>query len=204
MTKVTLYEFEPTRSKKCRWALLEAELEYESIGNSPQIIGSEELRKVHPLGKLPAAMIDGRPLFESSAIVTAIADLVPDRNLVAKPGTWERNLHDQWTSFATSELEMWAWSGMLNTHDFLLPKEQHVPAVIARMEMLFKRGARALEGFLDAVDYLIENRFTVTDIIVGYAVNLGREIGFLGNEFTNLHAYLDRLYDRQHCTLSRP
>ncbi len=204
MANVTLYEYEPTRSKKCRWALLEAGLEYESIGNSPQIIGSEELRKVHPLGKLPAAKIDGKPLFESSAIVTAVADLVPERNLIAKPGSWERHLHDQWTCFAASELEAWAWSGMLNTHDFLLPKEQHVPAVIGQMKTLFQRGAGALETYLGAADYMIGDRFTVTDIIVGYALNLGRGIGFLDDGFTHLHAYLDRLYDRQHCTLSRP
>ncbi len=92
---IKLFELGPTRSARCRWTLLEAGLEYESIGNRPDIIGSEELRKVHPLGKLPAAIIDGRPLFESAAISTAIADLVPEKDLVAKPGTWSRALHDQ-------------------------------------------------------------------------------------------------------------
>ena len=61
------------------WTLLEAGLPYESVGNVAEIIGSEELKKIHPLGKLPAAVIDGRPLFESAAIATAIADLVPER-----------------------------------------------------------------------------------------------------------------------------
>ena len=84
---IKLFELGPTRSARCRWTLLEAGLEYESIGNRPDIIGSEELRKVHPLGKLPAAIIEGRPLFESAAISTAIADLVPEKDLVAKPGT---------------------------------------------------------------------------------------------------------------------
>ena len=44
---------------------------------------------------LAFAVIDGRLLFESSAIVTAVVDLAPDRNLIAKPGTWERLLHAQ-------------------------------------------------------------------------------------------------------------
>src|SRR6266498_1388970 len=112
---IKLFELGPTRSARCRWTLLEAGLEYESIGNRPDIIGSEELRKVHPLGKLPAAIIDGRPLFESAAISTAIADLVPEKDLVAKPGTWSRALHDQWVCFALTEMEPWVSSTELNS-----------------------------------------------------------------------------------------
>lgn len=67
MPDIKLYELGPTRSARCRWTLLEAGLEYESVGNDPGIIGSEELKRVHPLGKLPAAIIDGKPLFESAA-----------------------------------------------------------------------------------------------------------------------------------------
>lgn len=93
MATVTLYEYEPSRSLKPRWALLEAGLDYESVGNSMEVLGSAELLKVQPLGKVPAAIIDGNPLFESSAIVAAIADLVPDCNLIAKPGTWVTSIY---------------------------------------------------------------------------------------------------------------
>lgn len=93
MPEIKLYELGPTRSARCRWALLEAGLEYESVGNDPSIIGSDELRDVHPLGKLPAAIIDGKPLFESAAIATAVADLVPEKELIAPPGSWSRALH---------------------------------------------------------------------------------------------------------------
>lgn len=82
MTKpdIRLFELGPTRSARVRWALLEAGLEFESIGNEVSIIGSDELRAVHPLGKLPAILIDDQPLFESGAILTAIADLVRKSN----------------------------------------------------------------------------------------------------------------------------
>ena len=202
MADIKLYEFTPTRSSKPRWALLEAGLEYESLGNDPGAIGSEELLKIHPLGKLPGAIIDGKPLFESSAIVTAVADLVPEKNLVGKPGTWERTLHDQWTCYALTELEMWAWGGMLNTLDFLMPKEQQVPEVVPQTAALFKRGASGLERALGESAYVLGDRFTVTDIIVGYALNLGRGMNFLDAEFANTNAYLDRLLGREHCTLA--
>ena len=199
---IKLFELGPTRSARCRWTLLEAGLEYESIGNRPDIIGSEELRKVHPLGKLPAAIIDGRPLFESAAISTAIADLVPEKDLVAKPGTWSRALHDQWVCFALTEMEPWVSSTELNSLDFVLPKDQHVPAIIQQNSMMFRRSAAALEEVLGTTAYLVEGRFTVTDIIVGYTINFGHEQGLV-SVFPNLMAYLKRLYQREHCTLVR-
>ena len=202
MPSITLYELGPTRSARCRWTLLEAGLEYESIGNTPDTIGSEALKKIHPLGKLPAAIIDGKPLFESAAIATAIADLVPERELVARPGTWPRTLHDQWCYFALTEMEAWAWSSELNSNDFVIPEEQQVPAIIEQNSMLYKRGATALDTVLAETSYLIEDRFTVTDIIVGYTLIFGQEQGLL-HEFPNLLAYLGRLHEREHCTLPR-
>lgn len=203
MTEIKLYEWAPTRSQKCRWALLEAGLDYESLGNDMKILSSDELLRAQPLGKVPAAIIEGKPLFESSAIVTAVADLAPAKGLIGRPGTWERTLHDQWTSFAATELEMWAWSAMLNTWEFFLPQEQRVPAIVPQLKELFTRGAGALEAHLANTDYMIGDRFSVTDIIVGYAANLGRNVGFLQDGLARTNAYVNRLYAREHCTLRR-
>ena len=130
--QIVLYELDPTRSARCRWVLREAGLDFESRGNSPGIFESEELRNVHPLRKLPAVIIDGKPLFESSAICTAIADLVPERNLIGRPGTWSRALHNQWTSFVLTELESWLWSTELNTdkQGFLMPLDEQFPEIV--------------------------------------------------------------------------
>lgn len=200
MPSIKLFELGPTRSARVRWTLLEAGLEYESIGNRVDIIGSEELRKVHPLGKLPAAIIDGKPLFESAAIASAIADLVPEKNLIAKPGTWSRYLHYQWVCFALTEMEAHVQSTEINSIDFVIPESQHVPGIIEQNSMMFKRGAAALNTVLGESDYLIEDRFSVTDIIVGYTVAWGQEQGLLSG-FPNLLAYLERLLEREHCTL---
>lgn len=200
MPSIKLFELGPTRSARVRWTLLEAGLEYESIGNRVDIIGSEEVRKVHPLGKLPAAIIDGKPLFESAAIATAIADLVPEKDLIAKPGTWSRYLHYQWVCFALTEMEAHVQSTEINSIDFVIPESQHVPGIIEQNSMMFKRGAAALNTVLGKSDYLIEDRFSVTDIIVGYTVAWGQEQGLLSG-FPNLVAYLERLLEREHCTL---
>lgn len=200
---IKLYELGPTRSSRCRWTLLEAGLEYESIGNDPAVIGSDELKRLHPLGKLPAAVIDGRPLFESAAIAAAIADLVPDKALIARPGTWSRTLHDQWVLFALTELEPWAWSAELNTSDFVIPRDQHVAAIIPQNERLYRKSAAALDSVLAVTPYLVDGRFTVADVIVGYTVAFGEELGWI-SDLPNLAAYLSRLREREHCTLPAP
>lgn len=202
MPEIKLFELGPTRSSRVRWTLFEAGLEYESIGNTVDVFKSEELRRVHPLGKLPAAIIEGRPLFESGAIVTAIADLVPERRLVPEHGTWSRNLHYQWMCFALTEMEALLQSSEINSIDFVLPKEQHVEQIVDQNSMLFRKGAAVLERELDGKEYLLDDRFSVTDIFVSYTVSWGFEDGLL-DEHPNLRAYLDRLLAREHCTLEQ-
>ncbi len=201
MPRIQLYEYAPTRSVRCRWTLAEAGLEYESLGNARDVFGSDELRSIQPLGKLPAAVIDGRPLFESAAICTAIADLVPGRELVGPPGSWSRALHDQWVSFGLTEMECWLWSTELNTFDFSLSDEERVPEVARPNRVLFRRSAAVLDAVLADADYLVDDRFTVTDIIVGHIVDWARSDGVLGG-FEHLEAYLARLRAREHCALS--
>jgi glutathione S-transferase len=202
MPHIQLYELGPTRSARCRWALLEAGLAYESIGNAPAIIGSEELKRVHPLGKLPAAVIDGRPLFESAAICAAIADLVPERQLIPPPGSWSRSLHEQWVLFALTEMEAWVWTAELNTLEYVFPKARHVPAIVPQCRELYRKSAAALDAHLAEHAYLIEDRFTVADIIVGYSVNFGQEFNW-AEGYPHLLDWLERLHGREHCTLER-
>ena len=196
--RIQLFEFGPTRSARCRWILQEADLPFESIDRGPEAIGSDELKAVHPLGKLPAAIIDGEPLFESTAITTAIADLVPEQGLIGASGTRARALHDQWTSYALAELDAWSWSSAINT--FVLPEEERLDNVHEQNRELFRRAAKVLDEFLSDVDYLVDNRFSATDVNVGYAINAGRSRGWLDG-FDHLNAYLDRLIARPACPL---
>jgi glutathione S-transferase len=196
---IRLYEYGPTRSARCRWTFLELGIDFESI-SSRELIGSPELLKVHPLGKLPALEVDGKPLFESAAICTWAADQHPEKGLIGKPGSWERALHDQWTAFILSELEAYLWSNA--KHTWFYPEEKRVPAVLEGNNVEIGNAIRALEGHLEKHDYLVADSFSVTDIIAGYAVNWANKSSHL-SEAPKTSAYLDRLYEREHCPLSR-
>ena len=195
---ITLYEYGPTRSARCRWTLLEAGLAFDSMSGR-ELVHSKELTAVHPQGKLPAALIDGKPLFESAAISTFIADQVPRAGLIAPAGSYARGLHDQWVCFALTEMEAHLWSTARNS--FVYAEDQRVTAIYGQNETEFRRSADVLEGALLDAEYLVGNRFSVTDIIVSYTVNWARRQGWLDGS-PNLQTYLQRLFERPHCTLN--
>ncbi len=197
--EVILYGTGFNRSARCQWTLEEAGIAYTAVGRR-ELARGDDLRRYHPLGKIPAAVVDGRPLFESAAICTYIADRAPAVNLVARPGTFARAEHDQWVAFCLSEMESWLWNSAVNL--FVLPEEERVSAGLEQNVTMFKRSAAVLEAHLGRNDYLVENRFTVADIIVGWCINWARRLGYLG-ECPALGRYLERLLARPLCALAR-
>ncbi len=71
------------------------------------------------------------------------------------------------------------------------------------MKKHFQRGAQAVEDHLADHSFMVEDRFSATDINVGYAVHLGQFAGFLEDRFVNLQDYLGRLREREHCTFAQ-
>lgn len=196
---VTLYESGTSRSARCRWTLLEAGIPFEPIAKK-DLEGRDALLAVHPLGKTPVVLIDGKPLFESAAICSYLADQAPDANLIAAPGSWARGQHDQWTAFVLTEMEAWLWNTAVN--QFVLPEEQRISAGFEQNTMMFQRSASVLNDVLSSRDYLVEDRFTATDIIVSWTVNWGRRQGLI-DDLPGLRRYLDRLFERPHCALAK-
>ncbi len=194
---ITLYEYTPSRSKQVRWTLLELGLEFHAI-EGRDILHSDELKRVNPMGKVPVVVIDGNPLFEAAAICTYLADLVPEKGLIDAAGTYERALHNQWLSFSLTELEAYVWSNARNT--FVLPEEQRITALFEQNNKAYLHAAKVLDKVLEGTDYLVRNQFSVTDILVGFTLNWGSLMGLL-EQSPNLQKYLSRLKERPHCTL---
>jgi len=194
---ITLYEYGPSRSKQARWTLQELGLEFQSV-EGLELLHSDVLNQVNPMGKVPAVVIDGEPLFEAAAICTYLADLVPEKGLIAASGTQERALHLQWVSFALTELEAYVWSNARNT--FVLPEEKRITALFEQNNKAFVHAAKVLDKVLESTDFLVDNKFSVADILVGFTLNWGNMMGLL-EQTPNLQKYLDRLKERPHCTL---
>lgn len=190
-----LYEFAVTRSSRVRFTLLELGLKFESV-EGPETFGHPDVAAIHPLSKLPAFRDNGRPLFESAAICTWLADSHPEGRLIAPSGQWSRALHDQWTAFALTEIEAFLWHTARNL--FILPEAERLPIVFPQNEAAAKNGLGVIDAEMKGKDWLIENRFSVTDIIMGYAVGWAYFLG-MTKGMTHLNAYVERMLARPHC-----
>ncbi len=197
---ITLYELQPTRSARVRWTLLELGVPFESV-EGPEVFAMPELAAIHPLSKLPALCDAGRPLFESAAICNWLADSHPRAGLVAPSGTWARALHDQWVAFTLSEIEAFIWHTARNL--FVLPEEERIPAVFPQNEAAAKRGLAVLDNQLRDKEWLVEDRFSLTDIFAGYAACWAQWQGMIA-DLPNITAYVERLQARPHCTYQQP
>lgn len=192
---ITLYGVDFARSARCRWTLRELELPFTEI-NDGSLIGGDVLRAIHPQAKVPAIVIDGAALFESAAICTYLCDLVPDKRLIAAPGTRTRALHDQWVSFAQSEIEAYLWSNA--KHESFYPEEKRIPAVIEGNNEEIASGLAVFDKVLGDAEFLVDGRFSVTDIITGWTLNWARRQGRLAG-YDHIGAYVQRLLARDNC-----
>jgi glutathione S-transferase len=196
--EISLYGSSGSRSARCLWALNELQLEYEHIDESG-LIGSDKLRQFHPQSKIPAAIVDGVVLFESSAICNYLCDVNSESGLIPLSSTPQRAIHDQWVSFAQSEIEAYLWSNI--KHRMLYPEERRVPNVIEQNNIEIHSGLKVLDAALTDSDYLLGSDFQVTDIIVGWTVNWARRSGVMG-DYPKLVSYNRRLLERKHCVLN--
>lgn len=196
--EIKLYGVGRTRSARCLWTAHELGLPVEFVDDGT-LIRSDKLRAWQPLAKLPVALIDGTPVFESAAICTYFCDLMPDQSLLAAPGTLARAQHDQWTSFALTELEAYLW---LNAkHGSMYPEDRRVPDVIPQNDAEIALALEVLDSALAGRKYLLGAEFSVTDIIVGWTINWARRTGHL-DAYANLQAYVRRLLARPLCQLN--
>jgi glutathione S-transferase len=173
------------RPIRVAWTLEELGEPYELIVISREEGSSEEHRARHPLGRVPVLESDDGFVFESAAICLHLADLHPAAGLIPTLGSHGRALVYQWTCFAPAELEpalIDAWS---------LAESDPERAEKARKK--FDARAEAIAGALGEHEFLVEDRFTVADVLVGTALAFTRPMGIMDEIPQSLQSYIARL-----------
>jgi glutathione S-transferase len=171
-----------TRSSRVLWLLEELGVPYElteirgAQRRSPEHLGR------HPLGRVPALELgDGTTMFESAAMCLQLADLHPERGLIAPLGSSERALVYQWVVFGMTELEapLFRWIGELGEGTTESPARDR-----------FTQAATALESQLGDRDWLLAG-FSVADVICASVLGGAHARGLLA-EWPRLRAYVER------------
>jgi glutathione S-transferase len=95
-------------SLSCHIALEESGLPYEleEINTKTKANLTDSYRAINPLGKVPALSVDGRILTEAAAIMSYIADQVPEKSLLPQAGTMARAAAHEWLNFLSSTVHI--------------------------------------------------------------------------------------------------
>lgn len=163
---IRLYYTPGTRADRVRWLLEELEQPYELV--NVDLFGgegeSEEYRRIHPLGCVPAVSIDGRVMFESAAICQWLADRFPEKGLAPDVNAPERMPYLQWLQYVSATLEPQAWNQVL--HGKLLPESLRVPEIVPWSRERFAQALSVIDRELDGKEYLLGDRFSTVDILL--------------------------------------
>jgi glutathione S-transferase len=167
------------RPMRGAWLLEELGAEYEAV--AIEDTGSDEHRQRSALGRVPVLEFDhGTMLFDSTAILFALADDYPEAGFLAPVGTRERDLAYQWSLTAMTELEKAAIGYLMRKDD--------------ESRELYRSAAAAFSGALEGREFLVGDSLTVADIVTTGVLFVSERAKLLTEESPpSLQAYFSRL-----------
>jgi len=192
---ITLYGFPGSRSTRVLWTLEELgePYQYLVVDLRRGRVGDRSLKELNLGGKVPVLQDGTFLLTESLAICLYLAERDPQRRLLADGDLTSRARLLQWCSFAVSELEQPLWTAA--KHRFVLPKPLRVPAVGETARHEFAQASTVLEAGLGGGPFILGDRFTVADVLIGHTLGWAQAAGW-PVESESLEAYLDRVQKR--------
>ncbi len=196
MIKVYDAPFAGTRGSRVRWILEEAGVKYEHVSVDVRTGEQKHPDHVarHAHGLVPAVELDGGVrLIESAAICMHVADTNPAAKLAPAVGTVERAQWYQWIVYAPATLDE-AMIGYL-FHTSILPADKRKAEVVDRGRAVWAIAAPFISRALEGNEYLVGNRFTAADVVLGYDIGIAGRTGLLEGHPT-LAAYAQRLASR--------
>lgn len=190
-----LYGYKNGRTLRALWALEEANVDYEYIevdlfkgeGREPAFL------KLNPGGKVPVLVDGAQTITESAAICLHIGEKFPDSGLLPPAGTPQRTECYQWISFVLTEIDSALWT--VAKHRFALPKEKRVDPIVEVAAWEYRQAAKLLAGALLHRSYLVDETFSVADILAGHTLLWARSARLEGDSST-LEEYVARLAAR--------
>ncbi len=183
------------RSLRALWALEELGLDYElEVMQFPPRFFHKEFLEKNALGTIPYFEDGEVTMTESCAIPHYLATRPGCEHLAVAPD------HAQY-----GDMLNWCYHGdatltfpqtIVLRYTVLEPTPEKKPVADDYAKWFIAR-LRRLDAHLENNDYLVDGRFTIADICVGYALYLGRDIGLSERFKPQTMAYLERLVERE-------
>ena len=195
---IQLYHVPGSRSMRSLWLLHELarsvglEFEVKELAFDLKVLRSPEYLAVHPLGRVPCLVDDGRVLFESGAICQYLCERYDDGTLHRAPSHAERADWLQWVHFAET---MGVHGASLVQQSVFIAPDERSPAVRKLESRRLEKTLGVIDTVLASRDYLLRSGFSAADTMVAYSVHLAKRFVSI-DPFANVVAYYARLSER--------
>lgn len=182
------------RSLRPLWALEEMGLDYDlEVLPFPPRFHQREYLEVNSLGTVPFFVDGSVEMTESSAICQYLVDRYRQYEYGLTPDHPEYGNYLNWLHHADATLTFPQTITMRYYYLEPSPEKQAVADDYARW---FIARLRRLDAHLENNEYLVDGRFTVADIAVGYALALACKLKLDADFQPQTRAYVERLTGR--------
>ena len=183
-----------SRSLRPLWALEEMGLEYElEILPFPPRVFQRDYLEVNALGTVPYFVDGDVHMTESSAICQYLVDRYEQYDFGLRPDHAEYGAYLNWLHHADATLTFPQTISMRYYYLEPTPEKQTVADDYAKW---FIARLRRLDAHLEDHEYLVDNRFTIADIAICYALIFARTLKLDDRIKPQTLAYLDRMIAR--------
>ncbi len=190
---IIVHHLNNSRSQRVLWALEELGVAYVIKAyqrDATTNLAPPDLKAIHPLGKSPVVVDEGRTIIESGAIIQHLLDRHGGGRLQPKPGTDAALQYLQWMHYAEG-------SGMLPLMLLLYTRrlgEGGAP-LKPRIDSEIANHLGHIGSALGDKPFLLGSDLTGADIQISFVMEVARAFGRLAS-YPNLDAYLVRLQAR--------
>ncbi len=193
---ITLYYAPHTRALRTRWLFEEMGLPYtlERVNFTVPMDPNEPITKVSPFSKVPAAVIDGETIFDSSAIADFVMENSGYSPCGVKPGDAERA---RFLSFSQVGETIAINISILAANTLFLPEDERSPAAAKRASENLHNAFCTMDAEISDSGYILKSGFSYADIAVFYNVHVCRLVKMpMPAEAKNFAAWVDRIVAR--------
>ncbi|RCJ21869.1 glutathione S-transferase [Nostoc minutum NIES-26] len=194
-----LYYIPTTRAVRPRWLLEEMGIAYDLVRVNMTMTKQPEYKELHPHGKVPVLVDGSVTIFESAAICAYLADKYMGMGFAPLPDSPERAYYYQWLFYAAATLEPpvehFMFNVLPNLPEKLLPGFVRSETSKQESRQWFDRVAQPLREVLVGRNYLVANKLTSADIVIGGVLLWAKKLGMLLDD-DPLSGYINHLMQR--------
>ncbi|WP_353413885.1 glutathione S-transferase family protein [Arenicella sp. 4NH20-0111] len=190
-----LWHCKDSRSLRPLWALEEMGLTYElEVLPFPPRFLKKEFLDENVLGTVPFFSDAGTTMTESSAICHYLAQRYQKTHFTVDVSHCEYGDYLNWLYHSDATLTF--PQTLFLRYEKMEPEERKQPQVASDYRKWFHARLRRLDKHMESREFLNDDRFTIADIAVGYALYLGELNGFSIDYSPQVQRYLRRLKRR--------